>query len=948
MFYSLITTARDDWYSSKECGIHALIGYMQSQNKLRDAQIDAIKTYLYLKIACKNKPLWQLFSEGYFSTLDNTQIDNLKISSGLREYLKTNNKARFLYSLGLNLEEQFKKDFLRKHIDEHYADIDYEDVFKALFYGATYTDYLFSLPMGAGKTYLMASFIYLDLHFAHSEPNNKAFAHNFIVLAPSGLKSSIIPSLKSIEHFDVTSLFSEPYASDLKKLIKFEILDESKKSKKSTTSRNPNVEKISIYQPYEEVFGLVLLTNAEKVILEHFDKSTLYSDLDEEGQAQWRNANELRDTIAQIPNLSILVDEVHHAASDDIKLRQVIKKWQQKGNLNMVAGFSGTPYLGKSNKLLLSDSMILDHKEIINTVYYYPLIKGVGNFLKVPNVRISHGLNRLEIIESGLREFFENSEIYANKLGSKIAIYCGNIENLEEQIYPKVCEILADFGLDSANVLRFHQGNKSYPKPKDSEIMFANLDQELSPIKVILLVGIGKEGWDCKSLSGVILSQEKDCPTNMVLQTSCRCLRQVTKNTQEKALIYLNEFNAKELEKQLKAEQRISLKEFQSGDTSKIDIKRYDRSGYLALPRIDFYQLRLDYEVNITESANPKKALEELKPSKNEQITETTDLSFEDRSVDVSNKPLKGENANFNFWLYKICKQSFHTLTLQDLEQHKTKLKEVFGVITFKENGDTYFDSRFDRESIESYIRKAFCDKRDFIGKKELIPQSASILITHKLTPNLEISPQEQEAFIPSQDEVARIIDEDSGKLGLEMSDEERAMIERLKSLGHLEAVEVIQKKSQKHPYKDKTYHYLPYHTDSAYEREVFQKILELGSFTELGLEAYYNGDSSLSEFKIHAFKGNASIGRYTPDFLILQRNGGKIYKILIIETKGSGFAQNFNDKRAFMTEFINANNEKFAYEKLSFLYLQDDIHTGSKLITQLNSAIEEFFTPII
>ena len=26
-----------------------------------------------------------------------------------------------------------------------------------------YTDYLFSLPMGAGKTYLMSAFIYLDL-----------------------------------------------------------------------------------------------------------------------------------------------------------------------------------------------------------------------------------------------------------------------------------------------------------------------------------------------------------------------------------------------------------------------------------------------------------------------------------------------------------------------------------------------------------------------------------------------------------------------------------------------------------------------------------------------------------------------------------------------------------------------------------------------------------------
>lgn len=50
----------------------------------------------------------------------------------------------------------------------------------------------------------------------------------------------------------------------------------------------------------------------------------------------------------------------------------------------MVAEFSGTPYLSANNKLSLSDSLILDHKEILNTFYYYPLIKGIGNFLKSP------------------------------------------------------------------------------------------------------------------------------------------------------------------------------------------------------------------------------------------------------------------------------------------------------------------------------------------------------------------------------------------------------------------------------------------------------------------------------------------------------------------------------------------------------------------------------------
>ena len=53
--------------------------------------------------------------------------------------------------------------FYEKEIKKNPESIDYRQFFKEAFYGISYTDYLFSLPMGAGKTYLMAAFIYLDL-----------------------------------------------------------------------------------------------------------------------------------------------------------------------------------------------------------------------------------------------------------------------------------------------------------------------------------------------------------------------------------------------------------------------------------------------------------------------------------------------------------------------------------------------------------------------------------------------------------------------------------------------------------------------------------------------------------------------------------------------------------------------------------------------------------------
>ena len=43
-----------------------------------------------------------------------------------------------------------------------------------------------------------------------------------------------------------------------------------------------------------------------------------------------RQANELRNLIGKLPALSIFIDEVHHAVSDEIKLRAVVTRWAEK------------------------------------------------------------------------------------------------------------------------------------------------------------------------------------------------------------------------------------------------------------------------------------------------------------------------------------------------------------------------------------------------------------------------------------------------------------------------------------------------------------------------------------------------------------------------------------------------------------------------------------------
>jgi type III restriction enzyme len=71
MFYEQIKSKRDTWLQSDDCSIKDVIAYIKRTNMMRYAQIEAISTYLFLKIAGNNKPLWQLFCDGFF----NREID---------------------------------------------------------------------------------------------------------------------------------------------------------------------------------------------------------------------------------------------------------------------------------------------------------------------------------------------------------------------------------------------------------------------------------------------------------------------------------------------------------------------------------------------------------------------------------------------------------------------------------------------------------------------------------------------------------------------------------------------------------------------------------------------------------------------------------------------------------------------------------------------------------
>ena len=585
-------------------------------------------------------------------------------------------------------------------------------------------------------------------------------------------------------------------------------------------------------------------------------------------------------------------------------------------------------------------------------MYYYPLIDGVGNFLKRPVVKIADIADSSLIIEKGVREFLDTYKdtVYADGLTAKLGIYCGTIEKLEETVYPQVSRIVAEYGLGTDVILKFHKGNKQYKMSADSQMQFDILDKSISKIRIVLLVQIGKEGWDCRSLTGIILSQEGDCPTKMVLQTSCRCLRQVIKNGQETALIYLNENNAEKLNMQLERQHHISLKEFSSADNSKTTLKRYNRTAYLKLPKVEFYQLKISYDTRTVEKANPEVSIEKSVDSAQiaGNIIKTTDLSMNvnNNSIQVDDAEYGTEYATFNSWIYGIMRSGFGTPSMAELNAYTEQLKVVYEKITYEKGGSRYFSSKYNKKLVEANIRKAFCDKTDFNTTEELIPEEANLLNIANFTS--EIYADNLDDYYPRQNVVENIMDDDKGKLKVDKKTQQ--LIDLAIETGNDRIVLELQQRVSSHPNKNRSFHYLPYRTDSGFEQTFLREVLSFDIIEKLGLEVYYNGDRAMTEFKIKCYKKTSGkwnyIGIYTPDFLIIKRKDGVIHKVIVVETKGQIYAKDpvFKDKKNFMeTEFSKQNNAAYGYERFDYLYLEDTMPEKDRL-TQTHQKICEFF----
>ena len=78
--------------------------------------------------------------------------------------------------------------------------------------------------------------------------------------------------------------------------------------------------------------------------------------------------------------------------------------------------------------MTLGGSFNIKNTNITNVVYFYPLMEGIDNFLKRPEVKFTDH-DMLTIVRSGVHEFLDKYKdtIYADGTCAKLAVYCGPI-----------------------------------------------------------------------------------------------------------------------------------------------------------------------------------------------------------------------------------------------------------------------------------------------------------------------------------------------------------------------------------------------------------------------------------------------------------------------------------------------------------------------------------------
>lgn len=248
----------------------------------------------------------------------------------------------------------------------------------------------------------------------------------------------------------------------------------------------------------------------------------------------------------------------------------------QKGSRVVACyNYTGTPYVG--NNILPE------------VVYSYGLKESIANgYLKDAEPQAFENVKNETFIRTVVKDFWNKfGEKRYEKMLPKLAIYGSEIKEVEEEIVPTLEKVLEELNIPREKIL-INVGDSKLTKDNDIN-EFNNLDTEKSNKQFIILVGKGKEGWNCRSLFGVALYRSPDSSI-FVLQATMRCLRKIT-DIQQTASIYLSKENYVVLDNELNKNFKMTVKDIknrENDDKVTYEVKVVPPPRYIKIKKLRY------------------------------------------------------------------------------------------------------------------------------------------------------------------------------------------------------------------------------------------------------------------------------------------------------------------------------------------------------------------------
>ena len=513
---------------------------------LRQPQFEALEVYVFLKEYLDNKPVHQIFKEWM------TKEGNFQAR------VDVHTQGSQLNFLEVLTKEQYEPIFERMRSNAR-----------------VYSNYIFALTMGTGKTILMATCIFYEFILANKFPKDEMYCHNALVFAPD---KTVLQSLREMQTFDMSKVIPPEYVNFLSTHIQYHFLDEAGTSlsvldKSSFNLIVSNTQKIILKRQNKEKSSADQLFGSGKPTYEShsvYEKNADLYTFDEPEDEDALTTNQRFEKLRRLEQLGIYVDEAHHAfgaalAKDmgvqqtDTSLRRTIDELAaslERSGTKVVAcyNYTGTPYVGQ--------------EVLPEVVYAFGLQEAIEKqFLKKVNIKSYTNTKNGEFIRIVVDDFVEQGFCQQRHEGMlpKLAFFASTIDELQKELYPAVDKALTKHGIPNSSIL-VNVGDEKLTTNDDIR-EFNRLDTVGSDKQFILLVNKGREGWNCRSLFGVALFREPKSKI-FVLQATMRCLRSIGP-AQQTGQVYLSAENRQILDDELQQNFRISVDDLSSQGNDK-------------------------------------------------------------------------------------------------------------------------------------------------------------------------------------------------------------------------------------------------------------------------------------------------------------------------------------------------------------------------------------------